>query len=301
MRQRIWIGIVLLVGLAAAPARGQQVEMKWKFTKGETFYIEADNRMKQTMTVANQNLSQDMENPTLTAYKVIETGPDKTVLEQTTEKVKFTMKGGLGAPFAGTMEELAGKLKGTTLKITLAPDGKVLDFTGFEQIADKVAKDNPQMGAILKLVLNKETMAKSAEQSFTFLPDKPVKPGDTWTLRADIPMSGLGSMRTENTYKYEGKAPGGEKITYTMNLSYVPPGKNDVSPLPAKITRGELKSEGARGTIIFDAARGKLVSHELTMHLKGSMTMDTNGKEMTMDMDQEQTTTIKALDKKPAD
>ena len=40
MRQRFWVALLLLAGLAA-PARGQ-VQLKWELKEGDTFYVQFD-------------------------------------------------------------------------------------------------------------------------------------------------------------------------------------------------------------------------------------------------------------------
>jgi hypothetical protein len=106
---------------------------------------------------------------------------------------------------------------------------------------------------------------------------------------------GLGSFQVEQEFTYEGKAAGGEQITLKRDYRYEPP-KADAG-LPFKITKGDFKSEEAKGTLLFDAEKGRLVRLEFKSKLKGTMAIATRDQNATMELQQETNTTIRVLDK----
>jgi hypothetical protein len=296
MFQKSWVGVLLILAGTSVPAYGQ-AQMKFKWTKGSTFYLENVTDMKQTIEVMGQKIEQDMKNKSINSYKVLDITDEGVVLEQKIEAVKITATG----PAAGKQEEIAEKMKGATFKMTISPAGKVTKFEGYDELIERIGAGNDAVKKLLKSVMNKETMSRSSEEAFGFLPDKPVNKGDQWKREMKLSMGPLGEFKVDNSFSYEGKEGSADKIGVTAIMSYTAPKEDAGGDLPFSVSKGDLKSEGAKGTIHFDAGTGKLVKYEMKLRIKGSLTIQVMGNMATMDLDQDQTTTIRAIDKLPAD
>ncbi len=88
------------------------------------------------------------------------------------------------------------ELIGRKVRFVLSPDGEVTGFEGFD--------DLPEITTATGEVLTKDLYILGVKDSFTKLPDKPVKIGDTWTdvQGNDVPLGG-GTLRSESDYTYK--------------------------------------------------------------------------------------------------
>src|SRR5262249_45048470 len=149
---------------------------------------------------------------------------------------------------------------------------------------------------LLRTILTEDTMKQGIQEAFAFMPGKPVNKGDSWKRKMSLSMGPMGTFVVDQDYTYQGKGKDGEESAVKVGYGYEPP-KADAGGLPFKITKGEFKTEEAKGILIFDPVAGRLVRHEFKAKLKGSMTIDVAGQTATMDLQQETDTKIRVLDK----
>jgi hypothetical protein len=103
-----------------------------------------------------------------------------------------------------------------------------------------------------------------------------------------------------NQYSYLEKTKDGVKIGLTGTGTYSPP-KGDQEGAPFKISKGDLKIEKIKGTILFDPTRGRLAKQDQSLRIKGKLTVEAMGNSLEMDMVQDMTSTLRILDKAPSD
>jgi hypothetical protein len=299
MPRRSWSCFAFLLAMTAVPGQmapaAEGVKLALKFKEGDTFYVETTNITKQTMDFAGMKQDSDSESTTVTRFKVLKVDKDATVIEQKIESIKNKNSGGL--PGADKIME---SMKGQVFKLTLNDKGDVTKLEGYEEFMKKLGSDNDVTAKLLKSFMSEETLRVSAEESFAFLPDKPVNKGDTWKRTQSVPLGPLGGLKGETTYTFKGTGKDGEEISYDQTLAYSPP-KEDDSGLPFKISKGEMKAEKATGTMVFDASKGRLVRGESTMKLKGSLTFEVAGTATTLNLEMQQTSKTRVSDKSPLD
>jgi hypothetical protein len=294
MLRQLLLGVVVLG--AAAPAYGQEVKMRWKFKEGEKFYVEDVQTTKTDVSVLGQQIKEEAKSTTVTSYTVKSVKSDSIVLVQKIESVDTKSQGGLG----GASEKILEKMKGATFTLTVTPDGKVTKLEGFKEFAKKLAGDDDEMAKLLGTFFTEDLFKSSAEQSFSMLPDNPVKPGDTWTREGKMPVPGLGDFKLTSKYTYDGKADGGEKIKARQDLVYVvPKGGGDIGGI-MKIVKGDLKAENGKGHYIFDPEKGRLVKGEMSLFIKGRLTVEFGGQNLDINLTTDQTTVTRVLDTNPA-
>jgi hypothetical protein len=290
------MGVLALFAVAAAPAYGQ-VKMQWKFNEGEKFYVEDKSTMKQKVEFQGKQFDQTVKTTMVTQYEVKKVAGDTVTLHQKFIGVDVQSQGGFG----GDMDKFMEKLKGAAFTITLKGN-KITKFEGFDDFIKELAGGNDMAAQFLKMMITEETLKKSAEEAFGFLPEKAISKGDSWKRETTIPLGPLGSFKSVNDYTLEGKESDGEKIGLKANLTYTAP-KGDGGGLAGlfKITKGNLKAENARGTLIFDADKGRLVRYNMTMNFRGSLTLEVGGNQIEMDVATEQTTNSRVLNRNPLD
>jgi hypothetical protein len=296
MRHSIWLAILLFPCLLVGPARGQ-VKLQWKLSKGITFYVEESVRVKQTLTILGNESRQDLDTTKIHRFLVEDDSPDNgPVLKQTILAVKEN-----NSAQSKTSPEFLKQLEGTTFRIALSPEGKVLKFEGRDQLVKKLAKNNEELAGTVGALFTEEMLRSTVETLFGFWPGKEVSEGKTWTREATVPLGPLGNLVGKNTYKLVGKEDGGNavKVTLSTAASYVPPASS--AGLPFKITKGNFKVEKVEGTLLVDPAAGRLVEANLARRLKGTVTVTApSGPSIDMEMIQEQTIKTRVTDKNPA-
>ena len=292
-RHALWASAVLLAALAV-PAAGQEVQLKWKFKQGDKFYVEDVTVMKQSVAVLNQVIKEEQKTTTVTSYQIEKVGTEGITVKMKIEGMDVKSDSPIGL-YAKIME----KTKGASFTFTLTPEGKVTKLEGFDEFLKKLDTGDEDTNKMLKLFITEDMYMQSIEQAFGFVPNKAVKKGDSWTRENKIPFSGMGEFKSSTIFTYNGKGEGGEQITLKQELAYVPPKKGADFGGLFKVLKGDLKAENAKGTYVFDAEKGRLVSANNSMVIRGTLTLDLNGMEVTVDIRAEQTGTSRVLDKSP--
>jgi Family of unknown function (DUF6263) len=270
-----------------------QVQLEWKFTPGDKFYLEHVMNVKQVVEAGGMKQPLDALNTTVYSIKVVKVAPGQTVLEQKIESMK--VKG--GTPDQAKVSE---KMVGSVFTITLNDKGLVTKVEGFDELIKKLAEGDEGIAKQLKTVLTDDTMKAGIEQAFGFIPGKPVNNGDTWKRQMRWSMGVMGAIVQDMEYTYTGKAKDGEEVAVKGTVSYEVP-KTTVPDQPFKVVKGEFKTEEAKGTLIFDPTLGRLVRLDFKAKLTGSMTLSKGEQTVTMDVKQEMETKIRVLKDLPRD
>jgi hypothetical protein len=285
--------LLLLVGPASA-----QTQLKWNFQENAKFYQRTDTALKQSMRVMGRDTKQEMNYVTVLSSTVLRKSPDgSVVLEQKIEAMEPKKAEG-GEAAAGVLAELVG----SSFRITLSPQMQVMKFEGYEDLVKKLSRDDPTATKTVRAMMPEETLRRSAEEAFAFLPEGKVNRGDKWERRLTVPLGPLGNLAAVYQYTYEGpeRVDGQtlEKIAVTANLTYQAP-KGEGAGLPFQVTKSDLRAETASGSIYFDATRGRLVRSSMTLRLKGTLTISAMGQEFPLEMEQDQTVRMVLSDQNP--
>jgi hypothetical protein len=294
MLRTTWWASCLILGGLAVPAFGQ-VKLEWKLKEGDTFYLENVVESRQTIKESDKTVKQDLNSTTVTRFTVKKkTEEGRWVLEQKIESVKIKSAGGFGAG----VDKFADQMKGAVLTLTLDKDGTVYKLEGYDDLVKKVARDDEDAAEMFRLAVSEETYKTAAGLIFGFLPDRPVDKGKTWNKKLTIPLGPLGSLKTDNTYTLKDTTTEGAQIGYTARVDYsIPDKKSD--KVPFKIVKGDLSADEAKGTMVFDPEKGRLVRSEETLVLKGKLTLDVSGTEFDVTVEQNTKSKSRLLDKLP--
>ena len=283
-------GSVLSLSLLAAgwsvPAQAQ-VKLEHKFVEGQKTVTHTTMKIKQTLTLAGMGLDTDSDRFVISSAQVGKRDAEgKIRVEQKTDKLTVTLKlpGGIDASFDSddpnkkaanpALEPLMQLMRASAkAKITLVrdPSGKVVAVEGL----DKAAEDLPDE---LKGEFNPEQTTKAANQELESLPGDAVKPGDTWTMMADLPLGSGQVMSMTTEYKYVGEVKEGDKTfdkieakTTAVSFSIAADSK-----LPLKVTKSELKPTESTETKLFDRAAGQWHSTKGKIRIQGAIDFEIN-------------------------
>jgi len=295
---RLAIAVGVLLAGVTAPAFGQ-TKLEWKFKEGDKFYVEEVTNVKTTFQIMGKDLDETQKTTTVASYAVKKATDKEVVLEQKYESVNVVAKGGLAGGDGG-LGKIQEKMKGSKFTITLdRATGKVTKLEGYKEMLKAIENENAEVAKFAEMLITEDSLKKGTEDAFSILPPKEVAKGDTWKQESVMPFEPVGSFKKTATYTYDGKEGAGDKISYKLALVYNPPKGDGAFGGLFKITKGNLKADEAKGTIVFDAAKGRMISNELTMKMAGPLTLDLMGNELGLTLTMELTNTSRVLDQAP--
>jgi hypothetical protein len=295
MLRQMLLGLAIASAFTTAPVYAQEVKLQLKFKEGEKFWVEEVADQKQKITVMGQDIQIDMKVTTIRSFDVKKVTTQEIVLAMKIEDVDVKSDG----PLAGVLDQVTGKTKGVTLTLTLTPTGKVTKVEGFDEYVKKLADGEDEVAKAMKDMITEETLTQGVEQGFAFIPDKAVKPGDTWGQLTKFPLGPIGSLQLKNNYTYKGKKEGGEEITDKLDMQFMAPKKGgNLGGALFKTLKTDIKGDG-KATFIFDAQKGRLASSNTSMQLQGSMTVEAGGMELQLEMALNVNSTSKVFDRNP--
>jgi hypothetical protein len=298
MCQLRYLAVMLASGLLIAPAQAQ-VQLQWKLNEGDRFYLETTSTTVQTLKIMGTPVEQKFETRAVDGYKVTRKTADQIILEKKIESIRVNATG----PGADPAAESLRKSKGAVFVLTFDPHtNTITKLEGVTDFIQKAFADNPVLKQTMAATLNADSLREEQQNILAgFLSDKPVKRGDKWTRKAMIPLGPLGGFTSEGEYRYQGRSRLDnrelDKIDATWILTYVPPKQK--GGLPFEISKGEFKTPTAQGSYYFDTDRGKLAQAERKYNMKGTLTLSAMGQVVEMEMEMDQTSKIRLLDRAP--
>jgi hypothetical protein len=290
-----WLAAPALLAALAGPAPAQ-VEVKWKFKEGDTFYLEESVANKQTVRVGESLNRQELNQTRVSRVKVLKVLPDGgAVLEIKVESVKAASQGGS----AEAEEKVVKRLEGTVLTVTLNAGGRVVALEGYDKMLAAMAGGDERTEEVLKQVMSRKTVEAPLDLLFGLAPGKAVGKGDAWQLKADAPFALLGTLHLAHTIKVEEarkEAPDGVRLALATAVTFTPAAGGG----GVKVESGDVKPKEAGGTAVFDAAAGRLSKLETRRVLVGQFTVRVNEQAaLPMTVEQQQTLTVRVHDRNP--
>lgn len=291
---RIRTGLVLACfTFVALPVHGQTT-LEWKLKEGDKFFMKNVTITKQTVEVAGQKTPMGSTQTTISSMTVLKKTADTVVLRQQVEEQLMQAEG----PAAAVQQRAAQLMKGAVMTFTLDTKGRVTKFEGYEELVQRLSEGNPDVAKGIRITLTEETLKQAIQEAFTMSPGKPVRKGDSWLSKMSMSMGPIGQFSVDQTYTYQGTDKGLEVISLKAAFKHMPPANAD-SGLGFRVVKSNMAAKRAVGSLRFDAKRGRLVSHDFAAQLEGNMTLDVNGKEVSMKMDIDMNTKLSWSDTMP--
>jgi hypothetical protein len=295
--------IVAALACVAATATAQSVALRYNWKQGDELTYRTVVRTSNTISGGpggNRTFEQTMSQTLKLSVSAV--GPDGTAtLRQSIEAVSLEVDapGGKVAydsakppkadddPRVLSMAKTVGAMVGEVISVTMAPNGSVRRIDGAARIVDKLTADLPRdpMAASLaqnvKSMLSEDALRSSLEQSFSRMPDTPVKPGDTWTASQSLGADALGRIVGTSTFTLKGVDGAGDAaaariaVALALKQEKVPSAGASVV-----VTLGESHGEGE---VVFDASKGRIQRSTMRTNMSSSATMrGPDGKPSTM-------------------
>jgi hypothetical protein len=163
---------------------------------------------------------------------------------------------------AAMMGKVFGAMKGGQFSFTMNEKGQVGEVRGMKEMMEKIMeKENTPNGQMIMQNMGKafdeNNFKQNISQSFAVYPDKPVKPGESWTKTLNINSNGI-PMRSENTYTLQSVDGDKANIKVTAKISSADSTTdNAVSGLTGTMD----------GTSSYEISTGMLVSGDMDMKM----------------------------------
>jgi hypothetical protein len=291
MRHTGWLAVLVVAGwMHSAQA---QVTLAWKFQEGETLYVETVQIRKQSLDSGGKSLTKKTETTTtVTSLKVKETSPRSTVLDIKIEDRKFESDAGAD----GNDAKLIAKMKDAAFTVILNQAGKITKMTGYDDFIKKLAEGDAEQEKQARAGFSEDVLKKSIEETFASLPGRPVSKGDTWKVDSSEPLGPFGAFKVTKTFTYQGNEGDGDLVSIAAVRTYTPP-SGDGTLL--KVTKGSLKAENVKESFVFDADKGRLIRGNNHVVIRGSLTVEYQKQEQTVEVLVDQTDTIRVLTRNP--
>lgn len=173
----------------------------------------------------------------------------------------------------GTMGKVLGAMKGGEFTFTMNDKGKIGSVTGINEMMNKMMSSVPGAGAMsgsMGSAFNEDNFKQNIQQAFGMYPDKPVKPGDSWTSTMNMNNGGM-QMKLDNTYTLESVT--GDNANVKVNSKISPLAGATIANIDGTMT----------GTMKYDIPTGVPVNGDLDMLMK--MSVSEGGQTMPMTTD----------------
>jgi hypothetical protein len=194
------------------------------------------------------------------------------------------------------MTQFFKSLEGTKFTLTIDPEKmRVTEVQGVKKMVDRLSQVNQSMKPLLEKILSEEAVKEMANAVLEVLPPKGSDKKE-WGSKTTLDMGPIGKYERKNTYRLGEKDEKFATIKVDTYLKYVPPTGEDAKGLPFKIEKATLESEKSGGEIKFDRKKGRIDSTELTVKLKGDLTVNIANTSTTVNLEQNQKVVLHAYD-----
>jgi len=277
----------------------QDVSLQYRWTKGEALRY----RIAQVSATTISGLPGGMPDMTIDqsttqVFRTVaeEVAPDGTAtLRQIVESIKMEMNSPMFTtafdsatpdaapnPMSAMLKTVLGPMVGASFTLVMAPTGEVLKVEGLSALAEKVFKNvaqDPSAAAVLdglKANLSDDAMRTMMTQTFAQFPNRPLKPGDTWSgqVSASNPMLGTLVTAVSSTLKALDAAGGARiaRVATAVTIKHdatkpVPP-----NPMGMTVQMGDSTGDGEQ---FFDATTGRF--QRSTINITMPLTMSGTG------------------------
>jgi len=278
-----------VVFLALCSPALAQVTLEMKYPPGSKSVGETSVKTHQVLTLAGMDIETKSSTFSMVSKTIGQRGEDGSL--PITEKVDV-LQTEIGLP------------GGTTLQFDSANPDKKADAPMLEPIMERlrVTFQNPATVVLDKMnkvkevkfregllesldpsnksLFDPEKRKKAAEQARGYLPDGPVKPGETWERATEAEFGGgqVMSFRTRYTYVGTVEQDGMSLDKVTGKVFEVNYSVDQSSPI--RVSKSELKVTESDETMLFDRSLGNVQQVTRKLRIEGPLTLVINGAEL---------------------
>lgn len=292
-RPALVLTFACLMGVVCVPSLPAQTKLTYKFQAGKKNNYLQETEIKQSMTVAGQNIDTTILQSMEVAQAVLGVEGDEASVKQTISRfrtkmempgnnIEYDSKDGKkpDGPVGALVGPLFEAMVGTEISFKQGADGKLTNAKISEKLANAM-KANPvlaQMGG----TFSEEGLKGMMQQSSLPLPAEALTKGKSWSHQVEM-KTPIGLTKMTTTYTYQGSETRDnvmlEKITTKSEMTIEAGENQDV--------KVKVKDSDIQGTVYFDNRAGQIVDATQTQ----KMTMEIAV--MGQNLESKQTQTVK--------
>ncbi len=201
---------------ATAPGEAVELKAKWPIGNNYTYRMDLTHSMTMKMPGMPQPMQQELTLAKTYSLAVLAERPNNgrelefqiDAMEMDSAmggmEMSFDSKADAEAdktnPFAGPFR----KIVGSKLKLFVSGEGRLESVEKLEEWQEKVLADSsPPVQMFVRSIYSQDFLKQLVETSQS-LPQRPVKVGETWPFRTDVPTGPMGKMAIEVKVKLKG-------------------------------------------------------------------------------------------------
>ena len=262
--------LLCLVG-SQTPA---QKLLRWRLRPGETIQVQLSQKMDTAAQIQGAELKSTVDMAMVMKWQVMGVDANGTAeMTQSIERMKMTMQSpgydtvtydsATKTKAEGPAQSIAAGIEpllGVKFIQKMNNRGEIVDLRLSKEAAE--ALDRVPSGAQVKEMFSKDGLKSLVSQAAAVLPDKPVRPGDTWRGHS-VTKSPAGDLEMDMQYTYYGSEQRQGKKLDKIGVDLVLSFADGANPLGLSV---QVKDQDNQGVLYFDAAEGRFV--ETWLHQK---------------------------------
>ena len=287
---KTFISTVFLSFLCVSLLAQTPVTFKLNFEKGKVYTVKSTSKQAIQQTANGQQFKMDVYSNSVISYKVLKQENDVMDIEfkfdtiaTKISSVMFNKETNSAKPAGNDpLEKIMNKMSTNKLIAKISTAGKFIDFVNYGKFKDNVmfvldsipATKRDQAKTQAEGLLKESAVKSMIEPLFAYLPEAPVKIGDSWETSYFRIASNV-SLLAQNSFTLKG---------VDNNVATVT-GKTEIESIPSTDPAPQMSQE-LKGTMTFDStmdtATGLTLKNTAKGHIEGTTTMKNNGNEMKM-------------------
>ena len=315
-RRSLRIAFMIVAALvSSATLTAQDVTLRYRWTKGEEVRYrstqQTDMQMSGLPGMGDMNITMTMVQVNKFVVDAVAADGSAT-LRNTYESIKISMNvpmmgevtfdsanpaASSGNPISESLAKTMGAMAGETITMEVAPTGKVGKVDGLARVVEKIkagaSAASAQMGlGGMDAYMSEEGLRSTIDQTFSLLPDKPVKVGETWKNDYKIPAAAGAAQTVSTSLTLKAQEGATARVVSTGTTTATGP----AAPMgPMTVTVGEGTSQGE---MLFDVKAGRVRKATGTLSVPMSMRMTSpDGTDIAIQAAQKTTTTMELIEK----
>jgi len=264
------------LGPAADDARAAAPALKWKFTRGESFRYQMDQKTVTEIKTNGQNIKTTVTQTVDTTWNVKAVEADgSAAMSQVIDRIKTRIESPFGAyefdskedkaaegPIAASLAPILKALVGATFQYKISTRGELTDVQVPASLVEAMKKAG---GAGAVGMFSEDGLKNMINESSLVIPDDVSKP---WTRQTKLPAPPIGTLILDKTFHYEGAEGDDEKIGLEVKVNLEPDADSKVE--------AKLGAREGKGTFVFDNKAGRVVRSDVSEKVELNLTVMNN-------------------------
>ena len=256
--------------------------LAWKLRADDHFFQELTVTQKPNFKIQGIAVAAALQYEIVSRFTVKKANADGSlIIEQKVVSAKLLSADDLTKP---TVSAALAKVPDTVYTLHLGPQMDVTKFEG-DVAGPNVAPLAAGLGMQMTSLLDRDGWKELAQATF-FQMDQPLKAGARWTKAMTHNWGNLGSWSGKIHYAYMGQQGSIHKVGYGMQLAYKAPIGGKIGLMA--IDGAAFQPRDAGGTLLFDAAKGRVVAAEERFRVAGVLNVNLLGQSTPIEIDEDQ-------------